>query len=191
MSSENINGSTVLAEAVREMRVDLAALVARCSIWAHPETVHALQKAEKNAVWFPATRRKKLGERRGSKIDGCKIDDNTAANLAIKLAVFGERVIKGFHTCHVWQGSCYDARYHTSICNLVLVPAPLAGLTDYDKIVATSLKRRSYELYGWYPEGEATPVAPTGYPEESSWRPFQARPPRAVAALARRLQCTL
>lgn len=69
-----------------------------------------------------------LGERRGQFVDGVRLDDNTYANQAIKIAAIGSREIEGFHTSHVWPGSCYDPRYHTCIANLVLIPAPLAGL---------------------------------------------------------------
>jgi hypothetical protein len=87
--------------------------------------------------------------------------------------VFGSRDrCTALHVCHVWPETCYDVRYHTSLANLVLLPAPLAGLSDHHKAVAECLRYRSYELFGWYPEEVSAPVKPLGYPPASDWAPL-------------------
>ena len=75
--------------------------------------------------------------------------------------------MKNYAVCHVWPGTCYDERYHTSIANLILVPSAIAGLTDHDPLTTQAIKYRAYELYGWHPEGVERPVRPHGYP--SMW----------------------
>jgi hypothetical protein len=126
------SGAAILAEATGELGIDLVALVARCAIWAAPSVVTAVMKADPAAAWLPNCRRARLGEKRGVFTEGVLLDDNTQANSAIKLATFGHRNVPGFHACHIWPDSCYDARHHTSIANLILLPAPLSSLTDYD-----------------------------------------------------------
>jgi hypothetical protein len=92
------------------------------------------------------------------------------ANLAIKLAVLGSRDrCTRMHVCQVWPETCYDVRYHTSLANLVLLPAPLAGFSDHHQVVAECLRYRSYELFGWHPEETAAPEMPIGYPAGSDW----------------------
>jgi hypothetical protein len=104
------------------------------------------------------------------------------ANLAIKVAVFGSRNrCTRMHVCHVWPETCYDVRYHTSLANLVLLPAALAGLSDHHEGVAQCLRYRSYELFGWHPADIAVPEMPVGYPAVSDWaQPFPI--PRSVRA---------
>lgn len=75
--------------------------------------------------------------------------------------------IKNYHACHIWADSCYDEKYHTCIANLVLIPAPLAGLSDYHPEIAKILKYRAYELFNWY-FGESPPIKPIKYP--SLWK---------------------
>lgn len=185
--AEVLSATDVLAEATLQMGVDLVELVARCSVWADPKVVSALRAQHPHAAWYPDTRRKRVGETRGDLVDGIRLDDNSWANVAIKQAIFGGRRPEGFHTCHVWPSSCYDARYHTSIANLVLVPAPLAGLTDHDAEVAAALRYRAFELYGWYPEEEQEPVRPARYPCADAWRAAPALTTAVRNALARRI----
>ena len=182
-----LDGVAVLAAATCEMNLNLAELVARCSIWANPEVVAQLGNAITNATWFPSFRRLRSGEKRGETIDGVRLDDNSQANLAIKLAIFGGRKVDGFHACHVWPASCYDPQYHTSIANLVLLPAPLAGLSDFDTSVAASLRYRSFELFGWRPASEPPPERPDNYPAAHMWRETPAPSREAQRALSNRI----
>jgi len=82
--------------------------------------------------------------------------------------------VVGFECCHVWANSCYDARYHTVIANLVLIPGALASLTDYESEVQAALQYRAFELYRWHPYEKPTPVNPVRYPE--NWREPQPDP---------------
>lgn len=91
-----------------------------------------------------------------------KYDDNSAANQAIKNAV-----IKGFPkwmrckygdfedymACHIWDGTCYDYKFHTSVFNLVLLPKSIGGLTDYCQAVKEILQYEAAMRFGVYPDG--------------------------------------
>lgn len=173
----------VLAQATDAMQLNLSELVARCSFWAHQEVVGALFRVDPHATWFPGRRRKKGGERKGQLVGGLLLDDNTYANYAIRLATFGHRDAAGFHACHVWPKTCYDDKYHTSIPNLVLLPAPLAGLSDYDDGVAATLQYRAFELFGWHPLENSPPDRPSSYPIEENWRPTHAPTEEVLRAL--------
>ncbi|MEO7026865.1 MAG: hypothetical protein ABI056_04840, partial [Caulobacteraceae bacterium] len=107
-----LHGSQILSRAYGAMGHNPVELVARSAIWAHPSVVAALMSRDPHATWFPAIRRKKAVETRGAFVQGVQLDDNSYANLAIKLAAFGRRGAKGYHACHVWPGTCYDPRYH-------------------------------------------------------------------------------
>jgi hypothetical protein len=102
-------------------------------------------------------------------IDGCRLDDNSGANQAIKKAVCGSvNRVRGFEACHLWPGTAYDARYHTVIPNLVILPRALAGLSDHDPHIGAVLRYRSFDVYGWHPDDQPPPDMPLGYP--SNWR---------------------
>lgn len=173
------SGGDILFEATLAMGVDLVELVARCSIWAHPRVVATLMQHDHHAAWFPGVRRLMRDEKRGTFVNGVKLDDNTAANRAMKFAVFGGAKATGFHVCHIWPETCYDHRYHTSIANMVMLPAAVAGLSDYDRAVAAALRYRAFQLYGWRPEEQPAPPRPAGYPPDAAWRSIP-EPPAAV-----------
>lgn len=181
-------GEETLAAAARRLGVDFGALVAGASIWASREVFDLLAAQDPDALWFPRTRRARSGrgEKRRDVVEGVTLDDNSFANRAIKEAIF-ERTAEcvGFACCHVWPDSCYDARAHTSIANLVLLPSPLASLTDHDAHVGACLRRRAFELFGWRPLGADEPSRPDNYPDERLWLPTPA-PTRSVLTRARR-----
>jgi len=173
-----LNGDEVLLNATTELGIDLPRLIARSAVWANPAVFQARRRQHANGAWFPDCRRGKNGEPKRGMANGVRFDDNTWANLAIKIAVLGsrDRCVR-MHVCHVWPETCYDVRYHTSLANLVLLPAPLAGLSDHHRAVADCLRYRSYELFGWYPEEATAPVKPVGYPSASDWAPPPPIPP--------------
>jgi hypothetical protein len=177
-----LNGDDVLLEVTADLGIDLVRLVARSAVWVDPAVFHAMQKRSPHATWFPNCRRGKNGEPKRGTAGSVRLDDNTMANLAIKVAVFGSRNrCTRMHVCHVWPETCYDVRYHTSLANLVLLPAALAGLSDHHEGVAQCLRYRSYELFGWHPADIAVPEMPVGYPAVSDWaQPFPI--PRSVRA---------
>lgn len=158
------------AAARHDIRFDV--LVAETAVWAAPK-VHSDLVATGAPAWFPNIRRgRSQTERRGTSLDGVKFDDNTYANLAIKRAIGRPRQdFDGFETCHIWEKTCYDERYHTAIANLVLLPRALAGFSDHDPQVAQALKYRAFELYGWHPDEQSAPKRPVDYP--STWRPAE------------------
>ena len=119
----------------------------------------------------PNTRRYRAGknEKKGQIVDEIRLDDNTYANYAIKRAIgFLNQELRGFAVCHLWPQSTYDHRYHTCVANLVLLPAPLAGLSDHHPGVRHALTYRSFDLFGWYPTEADAPTKPADYP--TTWR---------------------
>lgn len=172
-----ISGVTILAQVVDGLKIDLPALVAGCAFWS------PVNAAATKAV-RPDVRRARAGEERRKRTsEGILLDDNTAANKVAKAMVSHLGKFEGFAVCHIWPQTCYDPRYHTMPANLVLLPRELAGLTDHNRAVQQCLQYRGWELYGWYPEGQAQPVKPDNYPE--NWREVvlqvavPARPPQA------------
>lgn len=88
------------------------------------------------------------------------LDDNQQAGLAIKNAVIEGlpawlkatyRDFKDYMACHIWDKSCYDYRYHTSVFNLVLLPASIGGLSDYCDAVKEMLQYEAAMRFGVYP----------------------------------------
>jgi hypothetical protein len=177
-----IYADALLEEACRKHGIDLAVLVAETSLWADPEIHRRLAGTPEGPVWYPNRRRYRVGagERKGQVKDGVQLDDNTYANYAIKRALgFAQDELVGFEVCHIWPGTAYDARFHTCIANLVLLPRPLAGLSDHDSRIAAALQYRSFELYGWAPDPSLPVDRPDAYP--SNWRapfPMPGRLPR-------------
>lgn len=181
------DATAMLQAACVRQDIDLAALVAETAIWANPEVHRRLVAANGTGAYFPGFRRARTGsgEVRGGVVDGVNLDDNTRANQAIKRAV-GVNLddIKGFEACHLWPGTAYDARYHTVIANLVLLPRAVAGLSDHDADVLAKLQYRAFELYGWHPEEVAPPSKPLNYP--TCWREPEPFTPQVATAMARR-----
>ncbi len=170
MAARKFDADVMLQNALEGYDEVLNILIARTALWANP-AVHEHLLAKGTPAKCPKVRRMRIsrGERRGDIIDGIRLDDNTYANNAIKWAIgVGRKNIRGYETCHIWEDTCYDERYHTVIANLVLLPRPLAALTDHYAPTQNILKYRAYELYKWHPDEHATPVKPDGY--VSCWR---------------------
>lgn len=154
-----VNGDDIqYDESFKAISNQLIDLIAKSSIWVLPENV--LPKAV-----YPDVKRGEA-KNKGKIIDGIRIDDNTYANRAIKVAVSKSIKFEGYAVCHIWPKTTYDERYHTLLQNLVLIPRILAALSDYYEDVINVLKYRAYELYGWYPEGEERPIKPDYYPQK-------------------------
>lgn len=175
-----------LQKAVEHLQIDFPSLIAEVALWVHP-SVHKSHVTDENCTGAvrPDVRRARFesGERRLCQVDGIILDDNRYANTALRAALgLRQRRGDGYQACHIWPGTCYDARYHTVLANLVLVPAPLVGLTDFDEGVIAALKYRSFELYRWHPIDEPPPQLPSRYPD--SWLPPEL-PPEVRAAAKR------
>ncbi|HEX7706707.1 MAG TPA: hypothetical protein VF701_09655 [Thermoanaerobaculia bacterium] len=170
-----IEASKLVEEATRELGISLVDLIALASVWVSPEVCQLLEPVQ--GVWYPQRRRANLGlrvngnpvEAVGQVMDGITLDNNTYANVAFKRALGVDRNdFVGFHICHIWPGTAYDAACYTNIANLVAIPAELSSLTDHHPHIVASLKYRAWELYRWKPAKEMVPVKPEGYPVK--WR---------------------
>ena len=113
-------------------------------------------------------------QKRRETINGVILDDNTFANTAIKMAIlkglekFGihgnnKQIFRGFEACHIWPKTCYDARYHTSVGNIILLPREIAGLTDHCQAVEDLLKYEAWKRFGFKPDEAETPTRPNNY----------------------------
>lgn len=98
------------------------------------------------------------------------LDDNQKASLAIKSAVkagFPKWLRKActdfedYMACHIWDKSCYDYRYHTSVFNLVLLPKSVGGLSDYCDAVKEMLQYEAAMRFGVFPDGYNKEMSPT------------------------------
>ena len=144
-------------------------------------------KGNKYGSWYYCRHQRVTSSDKQKKGEWCgdvKLDDNTYANKAIKYAVleglkkygdlygkdtaifsrFGNR----FEACHIW-GKTDDARYHTSVANLVLLPRELASLTDHCDAVVELLKYEAWRRFGFIPENENIPQRPQYY-GDVKWR---------------------
>jgi hypothetical protein len=178
--TEDYFGSNILLNAIGELKIDLPRLIAMTSIWA-PKAAFDEKMVENGlGVYFSDTKRasKKKGETPKTRVNGIYLDDNTKANHSIKYVqkdwlgvskTKAPELLKGYHTCHIWDETCYDVRYHTCLANLVLVPSELSALTDHNAEIQSVLKYRAFEVFGWFPEGEEEPKKPSCYPSEDDW----------------------
>ncbi|MGE0479393.1 MAG: hypothetical protein AB7Q17_02865 [Phycisphaerae bacterium] len=173
-------------DVARRHHVNFAALVAETSLWANPEVHRRLFASDGVGAFFPNYRRarKGAGESPGSTVAGETLDSNVYAVYAIRRMTGASP--KAYQACHIWPQSCYDARCHTVLANLILVPSPLAGLSDHDPETKDALVFRSFELYGWLPPGQVPPTRPANYP--TTWREPAALSRRVENALRRRLR---
>lgn len=164
MKEKEIDGIREMREAMKALGINLNELIARTSLWVHPECYQFHTKVHGNGIYYQNVRRMKKGERKRQIIDGILADDNTYANFAAKkLLGIKHAHIRNYAVCHIYENSCYDSKYHTELANLVLIPRPLASLSDYLPETIETLKYRSYESYGFF-IGTA-PNRPDNYPE--------------------------
>ena len=94
-------------------------------------------------------------------------DVRIRGNLVLK--IYEKQLFKGFETCHIWPETCYDARYHTSVGNVVLLPREVAGLTDHCQAVEDLLKYEAWKRFRFKPDEEAVPSKPKNY-NKIIWR---------------------
>lgn len=182
---ERYIASELLAAAVEQHEIHLSLLVADTSLWANPAVHKRILEETGGVAMSPHVRRARAGEQQGEVVEGVRLDSNNYANVAIKRAVGLHRTrVEGFEACHIWPLTCYDARYHTAIANLVLLPRALAGLSDHDEEIQQALQYRAFELYEWWPEEFDAPSRPRFYPD--SWREPLPDPVRAGGGSARR-----
>lgn len=98
------------------------------------------------------------------------LDNNSYANQAIKKAVLEGlpswiratfNNFEDYMACHIWDETCYDYRYHTSVFNLVLLPTSIGGLSDYCPAVKELLRYEATMRFGVFPYGKPYKMSPT------------------------------
>ena len=171
----------------KSLELEFCKLIAKHALFCTREIASAVRngtigcrghKESETYSWFDCKykRRKKGDCKKGQDVGGVTLDDNTKANLAIKGAVKESlplpRSIKftDYEACHIWDGTCYDENYHTSVFNLVLVPRPIAGLTDYSVAVKKMLQYESACRFGVFPKKNDPPEKPQNYDKITIWR---------------------
>ena len=163
-----------LRRVARRHEYDLAKLVAETGYWVAP-SVHKCFAAFRppHGAVYPDIRRRvgKDEEAGGSTVDPAtgdtiRLDLNNYAGGALRrfLGPPPDGDWEGYHACHVWPDTATDRRYYTVLANLVLLPAPLAGLSDHDPHIIECLKYRSYQLYEWHPSEDQPPACPSNFP---------------------------
>ena len=171
MVREERNGDEEVERALEKLQCShLPLLIARTSLWATKQEYEACL-AKGSPAEKPHIRRKKPGEMRGKQEDGSRLDDNNYPNSQMKASLKARGIIPvDYETCHIWEGTCYDPRYHTCYANLVLLPRAIASLSDHSDNIKAILRYRAFEVFGFKPEGMADPVRPSNYPAESEWQ---------------------
>lgn len=158
-------GNDALSLAIDDF--SLAKIVAETSIFADPKVVEKVKKGElgtRHNILIkgnPYASWDGMSSTRFGKTDLPRSDQrsNTIPNYGMKLAIINSleltnklsyRIFKDYQTCHIWQSN-NDPRFFTSIQNLVLVPRPIATLTDHNEYVKSVLQYRAYRLFGFNP----------------------------------------
>ena len=145
-----------------------AKIVAATSYLPHPDTVKNLGGAV-----FPTARARKLHPRLSTiSLAGETVgmyDDNATPAWALFCShgLEGTRP-KGWTLSHVWP-HCDDIRTYTHLANLILIPEPLAALTDKQGPLTGFLRWHAWQAYGWKPDKATLPSKPTGY-DGVTWR---------------------
>jgi len=90
-------------------------------------------------------------------------DDNYPPTYAFSVPV-GASGCRDAQFNHLWSLSG-DWRYYTALWNICPTPAFISKLTDFHPEVRAALRYRSFDLYGFVPEGSPQPVKPECYSE--------------------------
>ena len=169
-----LNGVDALASVLRRAGYESPMhAVAAHTIFLHPDTVRQTD----GAALFRIAR----DDRRRGQItvnaNGMSLlhDDNTSPTNAFCWAA-GQKKGPDVQFNHVFNDSKNPDLY-TALWNICVTPAFLAKTTDgknHPEVVA-ALRRRSFELYGYYPAGDPIPEPPESY-DELDWHD----PPAAV-----------
>ena len=164
-----LDGAEALKEVLQRAGYrTLLEAVAAHTVFLHPETVMQTM----GEALFPMIRRKSGDvSARGAVEDGVMLDDNRSPTHAFLWAAKQERPLD-VQFNHIYKYP-YDPRYYTALWNICVTPAFLAKLTDvkHHADVIAALKRRSFDLYGFSPDGEPEPEPPDGYDSlKERWR---------------------
>jgi hypothetical protein len=133
--------------------------IASLTVFAHPETCKQASNQNIFLVIRDMPQRGKYTEDQSPKLMYC---DNYSPTAAFCWAHGITKRPKDIQFCHIYSESS-DYRLYTNLCNIVIIPAFLAKLSDTHKEISELLQYRSYELYGFLPEGYSEPKKPNGY----------------------------
>lgn len=189
-----ITNSSVNLKSINIKNFDLFAcqLVAQSAVFCSKEIFKKVKDGDEGSVenqkqggnefgtWYHYTVKRAKNGKKEEYESGVRFDNNTYANTAIKTAVLkglkhygiytaSKRLFHGYEACHIWPETCYDARYHTSVGNIVLLPREVAGLTDHCQAVKELLKYEAWERFRFKPVGEDIPAKPKFY-NDIDWR---------------------
>ncbi|MBR5863947.1 MAG: hypothetical protein IKY76_05240 [Alistipes sp.] len=192
------NISSVNIQGINDFDFLACQLVASSAIFCTREVFEAVKSGKcgsgkyrgKNdyGSWYNCKfKRARVKELPNEKKEDVILDNNSRANFAIKQAVieglqkYGiharkRQIFEGFEACHIWPDSCYEAEYHTSVANLVLIPREIAGLTDHCDAVVELLKYEAWKRFG-FKIGNDEPQRPDNY-KKLTWRNPEKNPYR-------------
>lgn len=159
-----LDGVDALAETIRRAGYQsVSHAVAAHSVFLHPDTVRQTGGKPVFHHVRDMTRRRTFGELD----DGTPVmfDDNDGPTKAF---LWAAQRSKGPDTQynHIW-GDPRNVQTYTALWNLCATPSFLAKTTDganHPEVVQL-LRYRSYDLYGFVPEGEEIPAKPVYYSE--------------------------
>ena len=166
------SGPLALSKILDKSRIILAELVAKTSVWA-PFAYHQACKSSDGKCYAknPRIRMKRNTEVIESGNTTVPTGDNYPDR---QMKEMGRECYKqnfqGYTACHIWRTKRKKSECYTCFANLVLLPSDLASLSNFSPFILDILKYRSYELYGWVPDGKGIPDKPDNYP--TYWNPL-------------------
>lgn len=154
----SFDGQAALSALIAASKYEtVAQAVASLTVFTHPDTV--AQTGGK--ALFPTIRGVPgtYVELEGS---GLMLDDNKSPTDAFLWSNrFGRRG-RDTQFNHVYAAS-RDPTAYTALANICMTPAFLAKLTDTSPEICALLAYRSFDLYGWTPDGALAPEKPANY----------------------------
>lgn len=155
-----LDGAAAVAAVTDEIVRGVLPLVARTSVFLHPETVK-----QAPAALFPVIRGLSQRGQIGTSEDGRPVMycDNSSPRdgflwAADRSWISGNPV----QFNHVWDRS-KDPDSYTALWNVFCSPKLFAGLTDAAGPVRDTIRFHAWNLYGRLPEGVDVPVEPPWY----------------------------
>lgn len=168
----HINAQTNI-ESIENFNLISCKLVAQSAIFCSREVFERVKNGElgspkygernNEGAWYAHKyKRAHANENSGCEDSDVILDDNTYANHAIKYAICADLkkygisisidAFEGFEACHIWDETCYNKKYHTSVANIVLLPRSIASLTDHCDAVKKLLQYEAWRRFGFKPE---------------------------------------
>ncbi len=145
----------------------LVAIAARHCRMPHPSAVAAMARAVFPSIRASSTQPRlsvaTIGETR------LMHDDNMTPRWAFLWAhgIADTAHPNGWTFAHVWTAA-RDPDAYTNLANLVLMPEPLASMSDKQGPLMPYLQHHAQTVYGWKPRGVEDVAKPVGY-DEITW----------------------